>query len=188
MSIWEAVAVAVESASDSEGAGASSTTGAGSLEASWATSSLSCPFQLSYSGIRGTDPQQCGLDIFNVLSVVSGDYKCQLGSDSSCGTVIDDSTIAEVRVQYEPSDPPVCLPPSSEKVVLGESVTLSCSSDPGKPVVVLRWFHGSSTTPEPEQSNAVVCQNPRFPHQHQVVDQLMRHLPVVLWYVNLADS
>lgn len=111
-----------------------------------------------------------GLDFFGVTPVVAGDYQCQLCSDDGsggCGTVLAESDISEVRVEYEPTTDLVCLPQSSttSRVVLGESLTLSCASDPGLPVVQLEWLRNSEVIadqPVPIQMNGILYNNFSF--------------------------
>lgn len=107
-----------------------------------------------------------GLVFFSVTPVVAGDYRCQLctnDGNNGCGTVLIESDVSQVQVEYEPTETPICLPTSSTtRVVLGEAVMLSCASEPGLPVVELEWLRNSaviSGQPEPVVMNGVLYNN-----------------------------
>ena len=118
------------------------------------TKVLVAKFQVKYNETStGSSAIVYEIDFFDGKLALAGSYKCQLCSDNTCTTVIAKSSVSKVMVRYEPSVPPTCIQ-STTRVVLGESASLSCASEPGLPVVQLEWLRGAEMIPG--QENPVI--------------------------------
>ncbi|XP_051557787.1 B-cell receptor CD22-like [Myxocyprinus asiaticus] len=71
----------------------------------------------------------------------SGEYKCK--SRNEVGEKYSD--VVTLNVLYPPSDVSVSISGSGE-IVLGDSVTLTCSCDSNPPVLNYTWFKGNETS------------------------------------------
>ncbi|XP_048011350.1 B-cell receptor CD22-like isoform X2 [Megalobrama amblycephala] len=102
-------------------------------------SSDSNPPALNFTWFKGETLLGSGdtYSITNIKSEASGNYYCTArnkhGSQSSAAV--------NVNVMYPPKSVSVSVSPSGE-IVLGDSVTLSCSSDSNPPALNFTWFKG----------------------------------------------
>ncbi|KAL1021420.1 hypothetical protein UPYG_G00013060 [Umbra pygmaea] len=87
--------------------------------------------------------QQKTYIINNIRAIDSGEYICNAQNDNGGRN----SSLVSVHVRFGPKNVSVTVNPSGELVV-GSTVTLTCSSDAYPPVIKYTWFKNNVTLPK----------------------------------------